>query len=192
MALVVAGVLAAVVLGGCTDDASPVVTPSPTASSANPSPSPSPSASVSPSATASGPAIPAAARAQTPAGAEAFVRFFFDELNLAWTRPDPSVLPTLSRGECQFCKKMQARAVELSESGQRYASDPVEVKTLTVLEGAPAGDIYFDLGLLQNAVNVIDKAGKVITSDSQKQGHFNVGVRWSAGEWKFLDMESKP
>ena len=44
------------------------------------SPSPSVSASVE---------VPAAAREKTEKGAEAFVRFFFEQVNQAWTDPDP-------------------------------------------------------------------------------------------------------
>ena len=73
------------VLSGCDSEAATPGASSPAASvsSASPSPSassPSPSASASPSV-----AIPAAARVKSDKGAEAFVRYFFDQVNAAWT-----------------------------------------------------------------------------------------------------------
>ena len=39
------------------------------------------------------PNIPPPARAHTPAGAEAFTRYFFAQLNRSWSTADPSLLP---------------------------------------------------------------------------------------------------
>ena len=41
------------------------------------------------------PNIPAAAKTHTREGAEVFVRYFFDQFNLAWTLPKSPVLPGL-------------------------------------------------------------------------------------------------
>ena len=84
LVVLVAGVT---VLSGCQSDATPPATPSPsvTVSSASPSPSvSSPSPSASPSVE-----IPAAARVKSEKGAEAFVRYFFDQVNAAWTDSEP-------------------------------------------------------------------------------------------------------
>ena len=77
----------AAVLAGCQSNAEPPVgtTPaasvSPSASSSSSSPTSSPSPSVE---------IPAAAREKSEKGAEAFVRYFFDQVNVAWTKPEPA------------------------------------------------------------------------------------------------------
>ncbi len=71
------------VLAGCQSEETPPATTSPSASVTSASPSASAS-SPSPSASASVD-IPAAARVKSDKGAEAFVRYFFDQVNTAWT-----------------------------------------------------------------------------------------------------------
>ena len=104
--VIAAGVLVGTVtaaFGGCARDPSPPGTPSlgpssaaggvgtgtaPVGSATGPV-SGSPPVSVAPSTSTAPPAVvPLAARAHTEAGAEAFVRFYIDQLNLAWTTPE--------------------------------------------------------------------------------------------------------
>ena len=107
-AVALVGVLVgAGVVAGCDSEAAPPATPSPsvtgtgTGTGGSPSPSmTSPSPSVS--ATVE---VPAAAREQTEKGAEAFVRFFFDEVNQAWTKPASGLVAGQSESGCQFCLK---------------------------------------------------------------------------------------
>lgn len=39
--------------------------------------------------------LPPEARKHTPEGAAAFVKYYFDQVNNAWTRPDAQLLPPL-------------------------------------------------------------------------------------------------
>ncbi len=100
-----AGLLALVVVTGCDASGDPEGTASPSVSSASPSASPSPSPT--PSASPSGPEVPAAAREHTDAGAEAFVKFFFEQFNEAWTEPQSGLIEGLSDPECKFCRKLR-------------------------------------------------------------------------------------
>lgn len=187
---VMAGVLAAGLLGGCDSSAEdPVGTPTPSPSVS--SSSASPSASPSPSPTATGPEVPAAAREKTDAGAEAFVRYFYTRINEAWTKPDSTALVDLSASTCQFCMKMTDRARALEKAKQRYASDPVTVGDLRKVPNAPEGSVFFDMELTQNQVDIVDVNGAVVDADDRKQGYFDVGVRWQEARWVFLDMENK-
>jgi hypothetical protein len=180
LALLVAGAL-----GACESEEPPMASPSPTASTtASPSPPATPSGSAS-----SG--IPAAAREKSEKGAEAFVRYFFDQVNVAWTAPRPGVIESLADTSCQFCAKTAQRALELDAKGQRYATDPLNVGALESLKGAPAGDKYFSMRLTQNEAQVIDGFGAVVRTDARKTASFNVGVRWHEKGWKFLEMEQQ-
>ncbi len=130
-AVAVAGCLAVIgVLAGCDSQAETPGASSPpgSATSSAPSPSassspPSPSASASPSV-----AIPPAARVKSDKGAEAFVRYFFDQVNVAWTKPDPSAIEANSEKGCESCKSLATTASELKAKGRKYASPPVTVK----------------------------------------------------------------
>ncbi|MCW2836497.1 MAG: hypothetical protein JWQ15_611, partial [Marmoricola sp.] len=73
-----------------------------------PEPLPKPSGSTSPSASASAtpgaPVMPAAARAKTKAGAEAFVRHYVDVLNYAGLSGDTQPLRRLHISICTRCE----------------------------------------------------------------------------------------
>ncbi|WP_101394389.1 DUF6318 family protein [Phycicoccus duodecadis] len=182
-ALVVVVVLAATVLGGCTDDADPVATASPTASSVSPSATASPSASASPSATASGPAIPAAARAQTPAGAEAFVRFYIAQSAKAWMVPDPTLLDGLATSHCVTCANLRVTAKELQDEHRKYDAVPIVVSSVQRLSGTNARYV-FDLRLRQPAVNVLNKDGTVVDRQSADSLTRAARVVWVEGQWQ--------
>lgn len=98
LGLVVATGLGSSVLVGCSAaDPEPRVAPSSPAST---------SASVSPSPSASGPVeptMPAAAKRHTAAGAEAFVRFYWEMVNYAQSSGDVSGLTQLSGPRCSAC-----------------------------------------------------------------------------------------
>ena len=185
-AFVVAG---AVALGGCTGESEP--DPSPSTGSASATSSASPSATPSPSAseTASGPEIPAAAREQTEAGAEAFVRFFFDQFNIAWTEPRAGLIESLSDPECQFCQKSEESTLGFVADGQRYASQPVEVRGIEPIVGAPSGQQYLAATFEQKASRIVDQSGTAVTSVKRQVGERYVVLAWSGGRWWMREME---
>ena len=192
-AFVVAGavVVGGGALGGCTGGAEP--DPSPSVSSGSPSSSASVSVtpSPSPSVTASGPEIPAAAREQTEAGAEAFVRFFFDQLNTAWTEPREGLVSALGDDDCRFCAKSESDAAQLVSRGERYESNPVKLGSLTVLIlGEGDEQTLVRTELTQNEVDVLDRAGVVVRTDQKKQVTLTTGLTWQGGQWRVFDVEA--
>ena len=186
---VVAGVTGVALLAGCSGADDPVASPTPSTSSSSASPSPTTSPSPSPSPSDTGPTIPAAAREQTPAGAEAFVKYFFTQFNVAWTEPRPGLIKSLSDPQCQFCQKAESAATDLAGHGERYASDPVSLKTVDAFGGAPKGQQFVAIRHVQNAVKVVNGTGSVVTSDPRAENDFYVTLRWKGDRWTLLEME---
>jgi hypothetical protein len=186
-AFVVAG---AVALGGCTGESEPDPSPSTGSASATSSASPSVTPSPSPSVTASGPEIPAAAREQTEAGAEAFVRFFFDQVNMS-RGPNRELASSshLSDPECQFCQKSEESTLGFVADGQRYASQPVEVRGIEPIVGAPSGQQYLAATFEQKASRIVDQSGTAVTSVKRQVGERYVVLAWSGGRWWMREME---
>jgi hypothetical protein len=56
------------------------------------------------------PTFPAAAKKQTDAGAVAFVEYYLDALDYAWSAPDDKILVGLSTSDCKFCVNVQKTA----------------------------------------------------------------------------------
>jgi hypothetical protein len=180
---VLAGAGVSVVLAaGCTGGSGAAPSAS-TSASASVSTLPSPS--VTPSATAS---VPAAARAHTKAGAEAFVRFYMDQVNLAWTGPNQSVLPGLGIDGCLSCSSFQDIAVALVKEGHRYAHDPVTVLAVVAETTLSGVQQRLTMTLHQHEVDVIDATGATVSTDPDKTGDFTVVVTWKGGRWLLYDM----
>jgi len=175
------------VLAGCQSEETPPATTSPSATVTSASPSASAS-SPSPSASASVD-IPAAARVKSDKGAEAFVRYFFDQVNTAWTEPRPGLIAALSTGSCDFCATTEQAAQGLAEAGQKYSSKPVSVRGVDALAGAPSGQLYLYVDMVQNHADIVDAAGKVVATDKRKLIPSNVAVLWSDGAWQMHAVE---
>ncbi|QIM20618.1 hypothetical protein G7075_04740 [Phycicoccus sp. HDW14] len=180
--------LAAGILVGCdssSDD--PVVTPSPSPSVSSSSPSPSPSSS--PSVTESGPQIPAAAREKTPKGAEAYVKYFFDQFNLAYTRPQVGLIESMSTPGCEFCSKSEVRAVGLAEDRQRYAQNPVKLEEAVSFGGAPKNEQYVRIRFTQVAATIVDSNGRQVSQVAEGTATANAALRWSGSRWFVRGIE---
>lgn len=199
--VIAAGVLVGTVtaaFGGCARDPSPPARPSsgpssasggvgtgtvPVGSATGPV-SGSPPVSVAPSTSTAPPAVvPLAARAHTEAGAEAFVRFYIDQLNLAWTSPNVDLVSALSEPDCVSCARLEATAEQLVTKGQRYMSAPVSVRSAAAFEGAPAGQQLVHLVMEQHRVDVVNAQGTIVSTDLPRDLNRNVVLKWRAEAW---------
>ena len=124
----VAILAASILLSACGGGAKP----DPSSSTSSPTTSTSaPTVSVSP--TTAGPTIdpniPAAARAHTPAGAEAFVRYFYSQLNIAWSKPQAGLIAGLSAKTCKTCAALEGTAWDLTAKRQHYQGEALTIDT---------------------------------------------------------------
>lgn len=182
-----AALLAAVSLvGACSS------TPEPTPSSTTPvvtTPAPSTSAPsptvTTPSPSATG--IPAAAKVKSEAGAIAFVKYYVDSVNRAWTTPDPAVLKALGDPGCISCTSLTKTAEQLKNDGQRYVSNPASISDVVAVKGAAAGRQLVKAKFVQHKVSVINSSGGVVLTDPQKQGTLRIELAWTGGGWKVWD-----
>lgn len=160
------------------------------AASPSASTSASPSASASASATASASpsaspvySVPAAARVQSEAGAIAFVKFYFEQVNRAWMEPSATLLPPLAHAECGSCANLQADAMELVEFGQRMEPAPVRMSNPQVVPGAPPGQYFIAADIAQTGAKVYDAKGAVVDQDEAVSSRYIVMVTWEEGKW---------
>ena len=168
--------------GACGVDSAPA-----SASGATASVTPVASATASP--TPTGPVVPEAARQDTPAGAEAFVRFYFELLNEAWTTPKAGLLPAFSDPRCQFCQKTEDDARTFVRTKRHYASAPVSLGRAKSLP-APGGQAYFEIEMTQEKTEIVSDSGAVVTRVSGVTERVKVGVIRGADGWLFRDLES--
>lgn len=183
------GLGVALALVGCSSGgADPPVGGSTTSRSATSSP-PSRSATTSSPPTTAAVDIPAAATAHTPEGAEAFVRFFVEQSNVAWTKPAAGLLPPLSDPGCIACKGLETTASELVTKKQRYVSAPITQIRTTAVSGAVAARQLIRLTANQNRVKVVDAAGTEVRTDPAMKIARTVLLIWGDEQWRVFDAQ---
>ncbi|MDU0314395.1 DUF6318 family protein [Phycicoccus sp. M110.8] len=132
--------------------------------------------------------LPPEARKRTPEGAAAFVRYFVEQSNKAWTEPDAGLLPPLSDSGCLSCQALQRTAAGLVAKKQRYRSAPLTLSKVAALPGGPAGQQYVRVIGTQNRVDVVDASGKVVSTDQKKPVALTASAVWRGKTWLVYDM----
>jgi hypothetical protein len=179
VAILAASILLAACGGSAKPDASSTSS-SPTTSTSTPTVSVSPT-TASPTAD---PNIPAAARAHTPAGAEAFVKYFFERLNVAWTAPRAGILSPLCQASAIACTAFEKTATRLTNAGHHYDGNPLTIGFIGPL-GVPSTEQLGVLAIVvQEPRREIDGAGKTFVTDKRKDLRFDfellyIGQGWS-------------
>ncbi len=119
-------------LSGCTGDADPVASPSPSVTAE----SPSPTQSASPSPTALSEAellelIPEDARAENLGAASNFAKFFVREYDVMFQTQDDALFRYMSGPDCEFCSSsLQTYADLIDAGGRRDGGDIVTTSDL--------------------------------------------------------------
>jgi hypothetical protein len=182
-ALMAVPLAASMLLAGCGGDAKPDTSSSSTPTSSSTTTAPTTTAPPTSASPTVDPNIPAAARAHTPAGAEAFVRYFYTQLNVAWTKPSSGLISTLSSPSCKSCAALEATSVDLVKKGHRYDGPPVTIVSVGNIGEVSPGHPEVLVRFTQERRNVIDSSGHVVLTDQRKQGKFVAALGWLSSGW---------
>jgi len=176
---------ASMLLAGCSGGAGAGASSSPgTGSPPTPTAAPATTATAT-AAPKTDPNIPAVARAHTLAGAEAFVRYYFEQLNVALATPKAGLVSALSVPTCKTCTAYEGIAVDLASKGQHYRGDAIAVKTV----GSIGESEVLVIGE-QSSGSVIDIKGNVVKSRTQEQrSKFVLTVPWSDEGWRIHEIQ---
>jgi hypothetical protein len=184
--LVAGFVAAALVVGGCSSGAQGAPGPD----VGTPPPSTSSAPSLSPSAT--DPAtldavarerIPKAARAHTPQGAEAFARFYLEQVNKAWMAPDPELIRPYALESCKTCANLVGSAEWLRDHNSRYDVAPTLLGASVVLPESTRDHMLVRVVQAQQASRILDANGDVQRSFPGVRGESEVALNWQSGSW---------
>ncbi len=187
----VTGLAWVLVLAGCTTSSPAPPTGSTTGVVATTNASPSTS-SGSPSASSSGSTtrppyptdVPADALANTPQGAEAFVRYFLQTLNRGYTVPEPGAVARLSTATCKSCAGYEDRFDELVANQRRLDRQPFVLTEVMLVGDTATGAVYsVDAVVNQQAVRIIDSTGATHQTWTAKAGILVVDLVRADGYW---------
>jgi uncharacterized protein DUF6318 len=182
----VAGLLATTfLLPACTHDDPPP--PPPTTTQAPTTPTPSP--------TLTPPPAPTAAR--TPAGAEAFVRYFWATYNYAYATLDPKPLQAISDKACELCASAAKKVNQLKQADKRIQGWDVVVVAAVSPPIQKRRGVIVATNLRQNAGTSISAAGEVEALKAVPNHRGYVGLRWIDGRWSvdgisIEDLKARP
>jgi hypothetical protein len=192
-ALLAVALAAVMLLAGCGGGAqadgapppntgSPPTTPtaSPTTTSATPTTVPAPTTD---------PDIPDAARARTPAGAEAFVHYFFETLNLAWTTPRAGILSPLCQGSSKSCAANESTATELTKAGHHYDGNPVTVKSVRTLSALSPNKYDVLATVVAEPVREVDGVGKAYVTERREKLSARFVLLYTDQAWSAMSIK---
>lgn len=174
-------------LGACNgggDDPPTTTTSSSSSSSTTSTATPSTTTTTSAGTATIDPAkLPPEAQKHTPEGAAAFVKYYFDQVNEAWTTPDATLLPKLADSGCKSCDGLQSTAQSLADKKRKYEANPVTVTKVTPFDGGPQGQQFVRVFITQHAVNIVDASGSVVDKDKAGKGARTASVVWRGKSW---------
>jgi hypothetical protein len=175
-------------VGACSGGDDPPPSSS-TSSGSSSSSSTSTTTTSSPSTTATATVkVPAAAQKHTPEGAAAFVKFYLDQINVAWTTPKAGIVAQLSDPSCESCASFEDTAAQLAKDGQRYSATPSTFTTVRAYSGAPAGQQLVRVIGTQRKVDIVDSSGRVIKTDPRQSIAANALAIWKGDRWLMYDL----
>lgn len=134
--------------------------------------------------------VPAAARVDSPEGAQAFVKYYFAVINRSDTAPTIGSLPPLSTPTCKSCEGFESNAIGYVQAQVRYSPTPMEVLEVS-LAPEPAGpdQLNVDVVARQRVSKGVDPTGKVVETLAAKSGIFFVTVRWTGEHWLLREIK---
>jgi hypothetical protein len=193
--LAVTAVLAAVsiyqLVAGSDDD---VVSQPPTATSTGPtaatrSTSSAPSTS-SASQTLKPPPLPAAAAEPTRAGAEAFLRYFFEVYNYSYDSLDSRQMQRISLSGCKYCAAVVRDVRSAVADGLRYRDGLVSVTAVVAAPGDVKKGLIVSSTLVQTGGTVLTTDGQVWeTSAPVPLVRVDALVIWSGSAWQMRGVD---
>ena len=191
-ALVALPLAGALVLTGCGGQAPTPPTSSSTTATSSPTTTSPPSATSAPTTTAptTDPNNPAAARAHTSAGAEAFVKHFYAQLNVAWSKPEAGLISVLSLPTCKTCANFEREAAKSVSNTERVMGQSVILDTVETSDATnPAKLTVVATGYQPKSI-VVDAAGKTVQTLQRQRLRTLVTVQWSADGWRLAEIQS--
>lgn len=127
------------------------------------------------------PTLPAAAKEHTDAGAVAFVKYYLDVVNYAWTKPDPDMIEPISLKKCSSCGNYATVAEKLASAREHYVGPVLESKKLLhVVTVGQETNVVGDVRLFASEIE--DKNGRRRQAQQAELLRLGFELAWE-GSW---------
>ena len=125
--------------------------------------------------------IPAAARPNTMAGAEAFARFFIEQVALSGVTADPELIAGLYQAACGTCANFAATGEYFRRTGQHHRTPSLTVTSSSANSFVP-NDVHIAVWVILHAVEIVDSKGSPVGTTESGEGAFVLALRHD-GHW---------
>ena len=189
-----AAVMAAAVLSGCTGSEPDPGPTGATATSPTESATESPTPTEEPTETSALPPLPEEATENTPEGAEAFIRYYFDVANELYMDPPPAqeiaaiVGPDLVDPECVSCENLRQELREFSEGNYSLQGPLYEVGEMLPIGGGPPGVQRFQMRVDMLEHTIDSATGEETTREGQSLEGIGAAM-WTGEKWVLYGLE---
>ncbi len=133
--------------------------------------------------------IPDAARAHTAKGAEAFARFYLEQVNKAWMAPDPELIRPYGLESCKTCANVVATAEWLVENGYRYDGAPQAIGPSIVLPESTHATVFVEVSTNQLARSILTADGRVADTIKFVYSASQLKLQWSEQGWLIREIK---
>lgn len=147
-----------------------VTGPPPTATPTTPAASPTPTP----------PPLPAAARADTPTGAESFAGHYIQVLDYASHSGDVQQLDSL--GDCGTCRAQSKGITDFFANGGKVQGGEIIVRTSKAVRFVTTAALV-NVGYDQSAGTTTDSTGEVTKTQRLSNETFALTLSWASGRW---------
>lgn len=191
----------ALVLSGCNSGGSPgpggtssqMADETPTAS-ATATPTPTPTAVYKP-ADASGPALnvpvpvlPEVAKTETKEGAEAFVRFWYENLSFGYETGNTDALDKISGPACVFCAGLRDGIAEAWSEGRWISGGKIETPVVTATVEPGAGP-FVVVQVIQSTIEIRNPDGSLLQKPTPATNTGSrAGLTFGSSGWTMTDL----
>lgn len=127
--------------------------------------------------------IPKAARAHTAKGAEAFARFYLEQVNKAWMAPDPDLIRPYALASCKTCANYVETAQWLVDHEMRYDRSPSTVGVSIVLPESTTSRVLVQVVNNQEKADIVAADGAVHKTMPHVYAGSQVELMWSVDTW---------
>lgn len=161
----------------------------------SPTPSDPPTYAASPTQSSSARQSPVSSAAisgqhiHSAAGAERYARAYVQRLNVAWTRPDPTLLEGLATGTCQTCQNYVDAAQSLLTDRRRYDGDPFTVKEALLMPESTNERNVTQLLTVQEPRSIVSASGAQVRRVNRDVALLEFAMSWSSGRWSVLTIK---
>jgi hypothetical protein len=186
--------LAVVLVAGCGDsgESDGAATSTATASVSETTEPPIESPSAEPTATSALPPLPAEATENTPEGAEAFIRYWFDVTNDLYMRPDAGVVPLISHPDCVACQRTESTITELAATDSTALTEPFLIESMERIGGGPPDVTRFNMVADAPANATVDADGNESNPGEAATVEGVGAAYWDGERWTLYGLELEP